>query len=498
MTSIRPILRTGFIALFFSLGVSLTAGCQQTVPSDGRPSPSAVLSSTSATRVLPSATPLPAPSHTPIQTAFRATLTLTPVLPAPLPTQPDEQVYTDPEGWFALSLPVDWLPGDAPGSFFGKNGFLDVRFLPDLGFMTNILNVSAWQANIEFPEPENTTIWLDGSVTVDAGDGGKIQHLLFENPGAGYAHRFVRLTVDESHAEMVRSSFRWLSPAESLPRGARPPFHQMTLRPEDAALWSAAAPMPEGIAVTETVLTAPGQQVFPGSKPLTDLLPQDAAERRKDMIHTSGTRRLHTDELLAQFGYRLEQPPGGPQSLYKGDELLFDNVYRVDRAAVFPTESGEMLVFAVQTVGGETGNPDFRDYTVQGGEISERRSLFNDPAYPPVMVNGEVLWVRVDGTHVLVETSGQDILFDFSTYFGANVPLRQFKSWNDHWILEIADFIIQDGEIINEKYDFQETFDWHPLNGKPFFFFRKGKRVGIFYNGGILPIYYHDVIRGFG
>ncbi|HIE56816.1 MAG TPA: hypothetical protein EYP88_01100 [Anaerolineales bacterium] len=177
--------------------------------------------------------------------------------------------------------------------------------------------------------------------------------------------------------------------------------------------------------------------------------------------------------------------------------MLFENVYKVNRAAVFSTNSGEMLVFAVTTVSQTDTGPSFQDYVVQGDAIIERRYLHLDPPYPPVMVNGEILWARVDGTHVLVENSDQEIHFNFSTYYGASIPLRGFESWDDHWVLKIGDFVVQDGEILNAKLNFQEVFGWHLVNGKPFYFFRRGKRVGISYDGQIWPLYYHDVLRGY-
>jgi hypothetical protein len=112
------------------------------------------------------------------------------------------------------------------------------------------------------------------------------------------------------------------------------------------------------------------------------------------------------------------------------------------------------------------------------------------------MVDGELLWVRFAGTHVRVENILEEILFDFSTYFGAKIPLHLFREWENHWILSVGNFIIQDGEILNETHGYEETFSWSTVNDKPLYFFRKGKRAGISYDGDILPNYYHQIPHG--
>ncbi len=115
-------------------------------------------------------------------------------------------------------------------------------------------------------------------------------------------------------------------------------------------------------------------------------------------------------------------------------------------------------------------------------------------AFAPVLYQGEPLWVRaMQGAHLQVQKSTQEVVFDFASYFGATLEMDKFVGWDGHWILEAGGFVVQDGEILNRKFDFQEVHDWGLVNGHPLYFFRKGQRVGISYNDQFLPVYYHEV-----
>ncbi len=64
--------------------------------------------------------------------------------------------------------------------------------------------------------------------------------------------------------------------------------------------------------------------------------------------------------------------------------------------------------------------------------------------------------------------------------------------------MDMNHFLIQDGEILNEKFGLDEAFDWQLIEDKPFYFFRKGSRVGISYDGQFLSLYYDDIPYGWG
>lgn len=79
----------------------------------------------------------------------------------------------------------------------------------------------------------------------------------------------------------------------------------------------------------------------------------------------------------------------------------------------------------------------------------------------------------------------------------AGGPVRSFWSWEDHWILEVENVVILDGEIQNQALGYDEMFEWHLVKGRPFYFFRKADRFGITYDGQIFPRRYQELIHGF-
>jgi hypothetical protein len=89
--------------------------------------------------------------------------------------------------------------------------------------------------------------------------------------------------------------------------------------------------------------------------------------------------------------------------------------------------------------------------------------------------------------------------------------LQGLWTYADHWIVEIASVtteanstdnsislnvtgqIMQDGEMLNEKYGYQETFGSQLIDGKPFYFFKKNGIIGISYDGQTTLLGYDDI-----
>ena len=55
--------------------------------------------------------------------------------------------------------------------------------------------------------------------------------------------------------------------------------------------------------------------------------------------------------------------------------------------------------------------------------------------------------------------------------------------------------MIVDGKSLNEEQGYDEMFGWRPLNGKPFYFFKMGDRIGVSYADEVLPYQYEEVIH---
>lgn len=77
----------------------------------------------------------------------------------------------------------------------------------------------------------------------------------------------------------------------------------------------------------------------------------------------------------------------------------------------------------------------------------------------------------------------------------ATGPVRGLYTWNGHWILEVTDIIIQDGEVLNQKLNYSEMFAWREMSGQPFYFFSQNGMTSISYGNQILPLQYERVIH---
>lgn len=89
--------------------------------------------------------------------------------------------------------------------------------------------------------------------------------------------------------------------------------------------------------------------------------------------------------------------------------------------------------------------------------------------------------------------------------------LQGLWTYDNNWMLEIAHVsatnissdntrsyrtigqIVQDGELLNDKYGYQEAFGSQLLNGRPFYFFKKDGKIGISYDGQTSELGYDEI-----
>jgi hypothetical protein len=81
------------------------------------------------------------------------------------------------------------------------------------------------------------------------------------------------------------------------------------------------------------------------------------------------------------------------------------------------------------------------------------------------------------------------------------LPLRGLWTYDGHWALEIllatpdvwTGQIFVDGELVNQDREYDEAFGFQMLSGKPFFFYRRGDRVGLSYDGQEADLLYDSI-----
>ena len=141
---------------------------------------------------------------------------------SPVPSNPNQQVYVDPEGWYSIYFPADMKPTDKPNSFLGPDGFFETGYLPELGYMSRAIMVCAWLANVELKPEESTIEWYlsdrDPSSSrcsvLTKENGLSTEYKIFENPAADSEHRFVYVKIVKYPAgnNKAMASLVWLKP----------------------------------------------------------------------------------------------------------------------------------------------------------------------------------------------------------------------------------------------------------------------------------------------
>lgn len=206
-------------------------------------------------------------------------------------------------------------------------------------------------------------------------------------------------------------------------------------------------------------------------------------------------RVASTNEVLASFGYRL-----GPRQelgwdypfydLYK-NEILFES----DLTTVWPvqvTASGDDFALLVEKLNGPT-------LLVHRGLVQQWDPV-GHAFLPPVLVGDELVAVDVEREEELAQysvTRGGEVEYTFTvTQTVPAEPVKGLWSWGEHWVLEVdGEVVWGDGWSLNEETGYDEIFGWRLLKGQPFYFFREGDRIGVYYAGQVLPYQYEEVIH---
>jgi hypothetical protein len=94
-----------------------------------------------------------------------------------------------------------------------------------------------------------------------------------------------------------------------------------------------------------------------------------------------------------------------------------------------------------------------------------------------------------------VELGTRSVYTGTAALYGAYMPLRSFTTWGDHWVLEVDDHLIMDGQDIGQTLGYDAAFGFARIGGQPFYFFEQNGLVGISYGGQVLPNLYEQVFH---
>ena len=105
-----------------------------------------------------------------------------------------------------------------------------------------------------------------------------------------------------------------------------------------------------------------------------------------------------------------------------------------------------------------------------------------------------------------VTRNGQLIFSTRNQGPGVTSEFRVLTTYDDHWVLELAEEIdnsdgtvyfsgrvFVDGNSLDDRYGYQESFGFQTIAGKPFYFYKRAGKVGIVYDGQEVPLGYDGV-----
>lgn len=145
-----------------------------------------------------------------------------------------------------------------------------------------------------------------------------------------------------------------------------------------------------------------------------------------------------------------------------------------------------------------------------------------DPALASLDPNDTTrLHARLDGKDIFAQTEtvtgllgapedilrvflGKEEIYTMPLGWTGPVPsLRGLWVYDGHWVVEAAKAdpaydmplgqIILDGELLNEKFNYDEAFEFQTMAGRPFYFFKRHGKIGAVYDGQEIPLDY-DVL----
>ncbi len=442
------------------------AGCA-TIPQS--PSPAALSPSITPSPVLTS-TPLPSLAPTVHEAA-------------PSPAPQGSKTYTDPDSQFSLQYPAGWVEAD-DGSFHGADGFFRPSYLDFLGSYPNIRMVCEAVANTTQNGGQAlslASVQAQEACTLTPAEkaGAGEASLVVQMPTPKRSLRYLLIQADQAHLQPLAESLQFLNPA--------PP--DATLEPAGESSWPATVPAPAGLTIEEHPVVEKSVDT-PGHFEFKDRIPAEVFQKRAAWRGNSPEIRLAgNNPLLKPFGYSLKAKSGGDMplyELYQGDRLLQDNIDAFWPVSV--SASGSDFALVVEILNG--GCRLVRKDTLEEWDMSASLNI------PPVYNGEDLIRVNWDPARSQVQLlQGDRTLYAFTALFMVSSPAKGLWSWDGHWVLEVDGFVIQDGMILNGQLGYDEMFGWQLLDGKPFYYFRVGSKLGISYDGHALPVQYDDIVH---
>jgi hypothetical protein len=243
--------------------------------------------------------------------------------------------------------------------------------------------------------------------------------------------------------------------------------------------------------------------IGPGRFEYDDQLGPEVLARIEALRAQSAERALaQTNAALAPFDYRLASRFDAARDktvydLYRQEEPepLLSGLAPIWRLPFHVSVNASGSDFVLVAENG-TGTTPLYWLVNRDGPQAWQPAL--DPSLRPAYVGDALAQVTASGELTLtyqVELDGQPVYTGTAALMGAYMPVRSFTTWDGHWLLEIEDHLIMDGQDIGQALGYDAAFGFSRIGGQSFYFFERDGWVGISYGGQVLPDLYEQVFH---
>ncbi len=236
----------------------------------------------------------------------------------------------------------------------------------------------------------------------------------------------------------------------------------------------------------------------PGHVEYNDRLGEEILARIEGLRTRAAEQTLaRTNVALAPFGYRLD-----PRFDAEWNQTLYD-LFREGRAKPILTGLSYLWPVSVNASGTDfmlvvEKAPAAALYQVQVDGAEPWDDAAESNWLPPGYVGDALARLSYTDFPTLtyqVELDSQAVYSGTAVAMGAYMPLRSFTTWDGHWVLEVDDHLIMDGQDLGETMGYDAAFGFTLIHGQPFYFFEQQGKVRMSYGSQTLPNVYDYVVH---
>jgi hypothetical protein len=187
------------------------------------------------------------------------------------------------------------------------------------------------------------------------------------------------------------------------------------------------------------------------------------------------------NKVIASYGYRIEILDSGKVNIYQGEKLFREGLETYPFPMVKSQNDFALILM--------------ENYSCVLFRKSGITPYNCDQHYwaNPVFVRDQLVTLEQDyadgGRRALIRIDGEPVFSYASALPDSEIPMAgELAEWQGKWLFIANNTLIVDGEIMNPQLGYGEIFDWQLYYGKPVFFFERGGRYGLSYDGVELPI----------